>query len=81
MNAPAPAQRSRKVTAYVRAYLRHQKLAARLNEKLAALEPLRVKVRDSSTQLQIRHRSLTGGQLAAAQRLIATLTLTEEGPS
>lgn len=61
---------SRNVNGYVTAELRRRQLAAKLEAKERALDPLRVKLRDADTAAKIRYRKLTGGQLAEATRIL-----------
>lgn len=65
--------KSRSVNGYVAHELRRRKLAAQLEAKEHALDPLRVKLRDAETQAKIRIQKLTGGQLGEARRLLAAV--------
>lgn len=62
--------RERIVGGYVRAYKKHQTLAAKYQAKLDALRPLKSKVDQALIQVKIRHQKMTGGDLSKAQRII-----------
>ena len=61
---------SRKVNGYVKAFLRHQKLSARLQKAWGRLEPLKRKVDQANVACFERRGALTGGQLAEANKLL-----------
>lgn len=69
--------KSRNVNGYVTAELRRRKLAAALEKKERALDPLRVKLRDAGTAAKLRYQKLTGGQLGEATRLLEVYTGTK----
>ena len=59
------------VRGYVKAVLAHRRLKARLDAKLAALEPLQRRVRNAAEEVKRREGRFRGGQHAAAERLLA----------
>lgn len=63
--------KSRNVNGYVKAKLKHAALKAKYEAKLAALEPLKLKMDQAEGDVFTRHRKLTGGQIGEALRIIA----------
>jgi hypothetical protein len=64
--------KSTKVCGYVKDVLKHQKLKARLDAKLAALRPLKNAVDTAYIDMMQRWADLSDGQKAEAQRIVDT---------
>ena len=62
---------TRPVKGYVNAVLAHRRLKMRLDAKEALLRPLRNRVSAANAEVLRRQMKLTGGQFAAAERLLA----------
>lgn len=62
---------TRKVRGYVKAELKRRKLDARYELKAAALRPLKFRLDVATADVARRKGRLSGGQMAAAERLLA----------
>jgi hypothetical protein len=62
--------KSRKVNGYVKAVLRYRKLQAKLDLKMAALNPLEAQTAHAKNDATARYGMLNGGQLAEANRML-----------
>lgn len=69
--------RSRKVAGYVNAARRARRLRQRLDAKLDAIAPLRVKTERAEAEVAGRRGDLTGTQYAEAQRLLGDMPPTK----
>lgn len=65
--------KSRKVAGYVKALLKHRKLQARLDAKMAKLNSLEDKVERAGVEARNKLGKLNGGQIAEAKRIVEAM--------
>lgn len=64
----------KKVAGYVKRYLAHKALAAKYAAKLEKLKPLKRKVDAAEIEVKIKWRTLTGGEMQRATKILIEST-------